>query len=151
MQNIRNFDYEVDTQNISRRYEDYIGLYIMYLSIKRFENNEPALTIGNIIEDNHLPIRLVNKLLNKLVDAGLIIEVVSENEDDRAFHPAMDINKLTLAHYNNCIESLGSELFLNNTTEEMTKFWEKNLEIKKSIEVKNETILIKNIFVIDNN
>ena len=150
MQNIRNFDYEVDTENISRRYEDYICLYLMYLTIKRFENNEPALSVKTIIENNHLPIRLVTRLLNRLVDSGLLIEIYLENTDAKAYQPACDINIITLGFYNNRLESCGSELFIKNINDEMVKFWDKSLSIKKEIEKNADDILIKDYFFTEN-
>ncbi len=144
-QNIRNFDYEVDTKNISRRYKDYIGLYIVYMAIKRFEREQPAITVKDIIAENHLPIRLVSRLLDRLVDAGLLIEVYTDGDDDRAYQPAVDINKMTIGLYITRLESYGSELFITNKTDEMKHFWVKNLAIKSSIEQHANTTLIKDM------
>ncbi len=144
-QNIRNFDYEVDTKNISRRYKDYIGLYIVYMAVKRFERGEAPLMVHDIIDENHLPIRLVNKLLSGLVDAGLLIEVYAEDADEKAYQPALDINKMTVGLYITRLEAHGAELFITNKTQEMKMFWVKNLAIKKSIEERAEEVLIKDL------
>ena len=146
-QNIRNFDYEVDTQNISRRYKDYISLYITYLIVKRFEKGEPPITIKEIVEENHLPIRLVSRIMQQLVDSGILIEVYNEHILDKSYQPIMDINKMTMSVFSGKIESFGSELFLNNKTDEMKAFWKKSLEIKKELDSKSDNILIKDLLL----
>lgn len=144
-QNIRNFDYEVDTKNISLRYKNYIAMYVIYLVVKRFENQQPPITVQHIVDDNHLPIRLVTKVLNQLVDSGLLIEVYADTSHAKAFQPAMDINKLTVAVFTSKLESNGSELFINNKTDEMKRFWDKTLEMERNIVEKTSQLLIKDL------
>ena len=43
-QNIRNFSFDKDARNISRRYRDFISILIMSFVAKRFEKNEPPYT-----------------------------------------------------------------------------------------------------------
>jgi membrane protein len=66
-QNIRNYETELDTQNISIRNKKFISLYITYLVIKQFELQKPPLSSEQIASDFKLPIRLVNQILNDLV------------------------------------------------------------------------------------
>ncbi len=145
IQNIRNFEYEVDTKNISPRYSDYIGLYIMYLVVKRFEAAGPPITVKEIVDDNHLPIRLVGRLLSKLVDAKLLVEVRSDVEEDRSYLPAIDINQLSVGTYISKLESYGSELFIRDITPQMEEFWNKNLILRGDIERVADEVLIRDI------
>ena len=47
-QNIRNFSFDKDARNISRRYRDFISILIMSFVAKRFEKNEPPYTAEDI-------------------------------------------------------------------------------------------------------
>jgi len=60
-QNILNFEYEIDTKNISIRYENFLTLFITYTIVKQFELQRPALNSHEIAFTNRLPIRLVNQ------------------------------------------------------------------------------------------
>lgn len=71
-QNIRNFSFDKDTQNISRRYRDFISILIMSLIAKRFEQNEPPYTSEQLADEHQIPIRLTNQTLYQLQEINLI-------------------------------------------------------------------------------
>lgn len=144
-QNVRNFDYEVDTKNISRRYKDYIALYIAYLVVKRFEHGQKPLTAERISLKNHLPIRLVTQILHELVEEKILIEVYTDGSVDKTYQPAIDINKLTVDMLFSRIDAHGAEQFLNAPTPEMIKFWHKMIGIKTYVEPGSVNLLIKDL------
>ena len=94
-QNIRNFSFDKDARNISRRYRDFISILIMSLIAKRFEKNEPPYTAEDISEECQIPIRLTNQTLYELQEINLLHEVVTDaKSQDIAYQPSMDINKV---------------------------------------------------------
>lgn len=144
-QNLQNYDYEGDSNNISIRYKKFITLFLTYVIVKRFENNEPALKNDEIAASYKLPIRLVNQILTELTEMSIIIEIIDEDIRTRAYQPALDINKLTVSMLFDRYESKGSELFLSNKNPLLDEFWHKHTKFKlKCIESDNE-ILIKDI------
>lgn len=146
-QNIRNFEYENDTKNISIRYKNFLLLFITYVVVKQFENKKPPLTSSEIAQNYGIPIRLVNKLLGKLVETGVLIEVYNEGNKTKSYQPAIDINQLTAGFVFNQIEAYGSELFLkkrNNSA--MDVFWKKTLEFGKHARAEADKVLIKDIY-----
>ncbi|MEA4981324.1 MAG: YihY/virulence factor BrkB family protein [Paludibacter sp.] len=144
-QNLQNYDYEGDSNNISIRYKKFLTLFLTYVIIKRFENNEPALKNDEIAAKYKLPIRLVNQILTELTEMSIIIEIIDEDIRTRAYQPALDINKLTVAMLFDRYESKGAELFLSNKNPLLDEFWHKHTKFKlKCIESDNE-ILIKDI------
>lgn len=147
LQNYENHNYEEDIENISRRYKDYITLYLTYLIVKRFETGEKPLTVSELSKDNHLPFRLVSQLLSRLADpqVGVLNEVYSDNDAEKAYTPALDINKITVGMVFNQIDSQGSEGFLQkNALPQMTEFWQKWLIIKDS-NAEQMNLLVKDI------
>lgn len=144
-QNVENFDYEGDTKNISRRYKDYITLYISYLIIKQFEKGEQPLSAEQIALQNHLPIRLVTQLLRRLVEVEVLIEVYSQANKSKTYQPALDINIITVNLIFNRIDAQGSELFLNSQTPEMEEFWHKILAQKEKVNKLSEDTLVKDL------
>ena len=144
-QNFKNYDYEVDTKNISTRYKNFLTLFIAHFVVKQFERQEPPLSSENIAEINKLPIRLVNQILSTLVDSGVLIEVFNDTTKLKSYIPAIDINQLTMKLVNAKIETLGSELFLTSKNEQLDDFWQKTLKIKEQMDQPIDELLLKDI------
>ena len=144
-QNINNFDFELDTNNISTRYKNFLILFITYVIVKQFEEQKPPLSAEQIVLRYKLPIRIVNQSLSKLVEVSVLSEVQSENTKFKIYQPAIDINQLTVSLLFNKLEIHGSELFLTNKNELLDIFWQKTLDIKQQSEEHTEQILIKDM------
>lgn len=56
-QNISNFDFELDTNNISTRYKNFLTLFLTYVIVKQFEEQKPPLSAEQIVLKYKLPIR----------------------------------------------------------------------------------------------
>jgi membrane protein len=144
-QNIQNFEYEIDSKNISTRYKNFLTLFISYTIVKQFENQLPALSSHDIAFTNRLPIRLVNQILARLVESNVLIEVFNDEKRMKCYQPALDINQLSVNLLFNKIESFGSEHFLTDKNEILDKFWHKTLSMKQKSEDLSENILVKDI------
>lgn len=144
-QNIKNFDYEVDTKNISSRYKNFLTLFITHMVVKQFEEQKPPLSSEQIAINYKLPIRLVNQILNQLTEVAILIEVFHDSSKSKTYQPAIDINQMTVNLVFAKLEKNGAELFLTSKNELLDSFWQKTLEIKKqSIEQTNH-LLVKDI------
>ncbi|MBP1637277.1 MAG: ribonuclease [Bacteroidetes bacterium] len=143
-QNLRNFDYEVDTDTISNRYKSYLTIFVAYIIVKQFEMTKPPLTVENIVSEYKLPIRLLNQIITILTNAGIII-AVRDDKNETSYQPAIDINQLTLNMMYSKIDMKGSELFLKSKNEEMDVFWQKMLDIQAKSDKLRENILLKDI------
>ena len=144
-QNIHFFDFETDTKNISHRYKNFITIFITWLVVKRFENDEPQLSNDEIASNYGLPIRLVNQILLQLTEAKALVDVYDEKTRVHHYLPAFDINKLTVNSLFDKLETAGSEMYLNKRNELLEPFWEKMLELRKTKEHSIGDILVKDI------
>ena len=133
IQNNEEFEYEQDLNSMSRRYKDFIMLYLLSVIVKRFENDEEPLTAHELAVRDHLPIRVVNQLLSRMTEVGLLREVYVEGKEERTFQPALDTHKISVGMVMERIDQQGSEHFLQKPTEEMNTFW-KRYQIIKSIQ-----------------
>ena len=79
-QNIRNFSFDKDARNISRRYRDFISILIMSLIAKRFEQDVQPYTAEEISEECQIPIRLTHETLYELQEINLLHEVVTDEK-----------------------------------------------------------------------
>ena len=132
IQNNEEFEYEQDLNRMSRRYKDFVMLYLLSVIIKRFEADEAPLTAHELSIRDHLPIRLVNQLVGRMVETGILREVYTDEEDEeKRYQPALDTHKISVGMVIGRIETQGNELFLQKPTEEMQAFWDKYIELKE--------------------
>ena len=141
IQNNEEFEYEQDLNCMSRRYKDFIMLYLLSVIIKRFENDEAPLTAHELAIRDHLPIRLVNQLLGRMVETGILREVYVETEEEKTYQPALDTHKISVGMVIDRIDAQGTEQFLQAPTKEMKMFWKNYLNLKKSHSTLNEILV----------
>ena len=132
IQNNDLFAYERDIENMSRRYKDYVMLYLLSVIVRRFEQGTSPQTAKQMAEDNQLPIRLVQQLLSRLEEISIVRRVYVEKEEEEAFVPAMDTRMITVEMVIGRISAQGTEEFLQHTPQEMQAFWQSYLQMIES-------------------
>jgi len=131
IQNNEQFEYEHDLNRMSRRYKDFIMLYLLSSIIKRFEADEEPFTAEELAIRDHLPIRLVNQLLSRMVETNVLREVYQEEDESKAYQPALDTHKISVSMVMERIDMQGTELFLQAPSDEMQTFWEHYVALKE--------------------
>ena len=144
-QNFRNFEFELDTKNISTRYKNFLTLFITYVVVKQFEEQKPPLSSNEISDNYRLPVGIVNQILTRLVEVSIFIEVFNEETKLKNVQPAIDINQLTVSLLFSKLDNHGSELFLTNKNELLDSFWVKTQEMKQRNDKIIDQILVKDI------
>ena len=129
IQNNEHFAYERDIETMSRRYKDYVMLYLLSVIIKRFEQGETPETIQQMAKKHYLPSRLVAQLLSRLEDTNIIRRVYIDNQEEQAFVPALDTNLISVEMVIGRISAQGTEEFLQHTPVEMQDFWRRYQEM----------------------
>lgn len=130
IQSNEQFDYEKDLEKMSRRYKDFLTLFLLHRIIQRFENDEEPLMAIELAHENNVPIRLVTQLLNRLVEVGLLRTIYVEHKEERTYQPALDTHKITVGMVVDRIDKQGLEEFLRGATPEMQAFWKRYLQLK---------------------
>lgn len=141
IQNNEEFEYEHDLSSMSRRYKDFVMLYLLHTIIKRFEADEAPMTSHELAVRDHLPIRLVNNLLSRMVQTGILREVYVEGKEARTFQPALDTHKISIGMVADRIEQQGSEEFLRSPSKEMQAFWESYIQLKDQYRALDEILI----------
>ena len=123
------FAYERDIETMSRRYKDYVMLYLLSVIVRRFEHGDTPQTAQEMALHHQLPIRLVSQLLTRLEDSNIVRRVYVEQEEDETFVPAMDTRLITVEMVIGRISAQGTEEFLQHTPQEMQEFWQRYLQM----------------------
>jgi len=102
-QYVDTYDFEPDRRSINPAFKKLLSLHISRLIISTFLKAEPALSAINISKNLQIPIRLVQQILDELVEAGILSDTETKENKKMSYQPARDINAITI---NSVIEAL---------------------------------------------
>ncbi|MDD3479045.1 MAG: YihY/virulence factor BrkB family protein [Paludibacteraceae bacterium] len=144
-QNLQNYNFENETNTISRRYKDYITLLIIKIIVTRFEKGDTPITQQQLADDYNIPIRLVNQLLKLLVEVHLLSEIYTDSNQEKSYQPAMDIHQMTIHLVFDKISTFGSENFKVNPKKEFDGMWEQLEQFRLKTVNHSSDLLIKDL------
>lgn len=114
LQNIYGFNYNHhdDLGNISQAYLDEITIMLLAVIAKRFQQEQPAVYKRDFTGDKYnIPIVLVDRVISRLRQAGLISTVIDEDGEE-AYQPKFSTDRYTLGEVKKRLSQLGSSRFL---------------------------------------
>ena len=144
-QNISRYEMESEALNISNHQKRALILMIMHLIIRNFILGERPISAEYIAVNLKIPVRLVRDILQDLSSANLV-SIIHENEEkERLYQPALDVNRLTISYIYSQLDKKGVEQIMvirNKDYEKIVSILEKfDRLIKKS----DANILIKDL------
>jgi len=146
IQNVRKFNFENDSSNISRRYQDFVTVCIVSLIVKRFENGEKPYTADELSEKYHIPIRLATQILYQLTELNILTEVIEDKDEWTIYYqPAIDINQITLSYVLKKIDEKGSENFKIDRDYQFNAEWEAIVSTREDMFDQDSHILLKDL------
>ena len=119
-QNVDKYQFDNDTLQMSPRHKRLIALLVVKQIIKCFENGDPPPDSDSMARELEVPVRFINIIIRELLEAKIISEIVSSEEESR-FQPAIDIHKITVQYVIDKLETKG----LNNVCVAQTEDQEK--------------------------
>ncbi|MDE6378776.1 MAG: YihY family inner membrane protein [Duncaniella sp.] len=101
-QNIGGATFGSQVDNISLSYRMKVTLAVLSVVVKRFHTEEPPVTPAQIANDYGIPTRLVGRLVDRLIQAGLLVRVATPGEQevtvDMPVQPATDLSVYTVGN-----------------------------------------------------
>ena len=152
-QNIENFYYEKDTQNISQRYYDFMVIVVAGMIYNRFikpelnENGEKeSLTTVDISQHLHLPSKLANKIISHLSELDIIRETIDNNNPDiHTWTPGRDVSSFSIADLLEEIDTHGARDFKYDYEGFFCKEWQTLQNMRKAQYETGKNTLLSNI------
>lgn len=106
-QNISRYEDESEALNISNYQKRALVLMILHLIIRNFSKGEKPISSENIALTLKIPMRLARNILQDLSSVNLV-SIIHENEQiERLYQPAMDINRITVSYVFTCLDKKG--------------------------------------------
>jgi membrane protein len=109
VQNVDTFDYTTDNYRLSTRTRRLLSLLLARNVVRSFVSGQPAPSTHDLAKQTGMPYGLVQRLCNDFVEAGIFARVIQSETSDPGYHPARDINTLTVHAVIESIEGLGSD------------------------------------------
>ncbi len=144
-QNIDDYEFKIDNSTIKPYLKKTLSVHIMHLLIKDFIDGNTAKDASSISHHLNLPIRLTRQLLFNLLNAKLIVELRNEGEEIPLFHPATDVNQITIASIFDALDQYGSDDIPINSLSDYKKLEEQLDVLNKEIKNSENNKLLKDI------
>jgi membrane protein len=107
-QYVDTYDFEPDRRLISPAFKKLLSLHITHLIISTFSKGEMPLTASNISQTHEIPIRLVQQILDELVEIEVLSNTERKDNNKEVFYqPARSINLITIKSVIEAMEQKG--------------------------------------------
>ncbi len=143
-QNLKDKYYEYEKESTSRRFMDFVLILVSKIIIKRFEEGLPSVSAEYMANQSNLPIRMVNDAIKKLLQIGIIVEIIDE-KNNHTYMPAMDINKISVAMILSRIENTGKENYGLKLDSHYSQMWAQVKVLKEKTVATSKEILVKDL------
>ena len=108
-QNVSRYEFESESLNISNYQKRALVLMILHMIIRNFSIGEKPVSAENIASTLKIPVRLARDILQDLSSVNLV-SIIHENEQkERLYQPALDINRLTVSYVFSRLDKKGVE------------------------------------------
>ena len=125
MQNIELYAFKEQSENISRRYVDFIAVILMKKICKTFQYQGEPYDVNRLAKESRLPVLIVSDTMDKLVKAGFLTELpTGSKSSDITYIPNMDIHQITVGRLFTSLDRLGSEDFRIDINDQYADEWE---------------------------
>ena len=130
-QNLDYYDYDAHTGEISHRYKMMLSALLLSRICKRFANGQKPYSALELRKETQVPIRFVNDLLYDMIEAGLLVELSSDEKGETShFMPAEDLKNMTVGTMIDRMESYGRWKIDLDLSELFKGDWAKAVELR---------------------
>jgi membrane protein len=144
-QNVSRYEFESEALNISHYQKRALVLLIMQMIIRNFSLGEKPISAEHIAMTLKIPVRLARDILQDLSTVNLV-SVIHENEQkERLYQPALDINRLTVSFVLSRLDKNGVEQRMVIKNKDYVKVISMLERFDKLIAKSDANILIKDL------
>jgi membrane protein len=144
-QNLSRYEMESEALNISDFQKRALILMILHMIIRNFSLGEKPISASYIAANLKIPVRLARDILQDLSSVN-IVSIIHENEEkERLYQPAIDINKLTVSFVFSRLDKKGVEQIMVIRNKEYEKIISMLQKFDKLIAKSDSNILIKDL------
>ncbi len=144
-QYVDTYEFEPDRRQISPAFKRLLTLQIAHRVISTFSKGKLPLTASNLSQALEIPIRLVQEVLDELVDSEILSITEIKGNEILAYQPARDINIITIKSIIEALEQKGVDNIPVAQTPELQSLSEVLSTFSDEIENSPANCLLKDI------
>jgi membrane protein len=144
-QNVSRYEMESEALNISNYQKRALVLMMMHMIIRNFTLGEKPISAEYIAINLKIPVRLARDILQDLSNVNLV-SIIHENEQkERLYQPAIDINKLTVSFVFSRLDKKGIEQIMVIRNKDYEKIISMLEKFDRLVAKSDANILIKDL------
>lgn len=144
-QNVSRYEFESDALNISNYQKRALVLMIMQKIINNFSTGEKPISAETIAITLKIPVRLALDILQDLSSVNLVSIIHVNEQKERLYQPALDINKLTVSYVFSRLDKSGVSQIMVAKNKDYDKVISMLEKFDKLIAKSDYNILIKDL------
>ncbi len=144
-QNVSRYEFESDALNISNYQKRALVLMIMQKIINNFSTGEKPISAETIAITLKIPVRLARDILQDLSSVNLVSIIHVNEQKERLYQPALDINKLTVSYVFSRLDKSGVSQIMVAKNKDYDKVISMLEKFDKLIAKSDYNILIKDL------
>lgn len=149
IQDLRHYDYGVQYDDVKREERLKVCAIVMHHVCRQFHEGLPACNKRELQEKSHLPQQFVNAAVDKLIEAGLLVEIMDKGFAVRdvltRLHPAEDLGRLTYGALVERLDNAGSAPAGIDLDTDRSEEWKKLKELRDRYIADAKSIKLLNI------
>jgi membrane protein len=106
-QNVETYEFEQAYEEVSYSFKRLLSLRIVHALVRTFSQAQAPWTEITISQKLGIPLRLVRDLLRELREAGVISQVLLEDDRTAAYQPARSLDGITVQYVIDALERRG--------------------------------------------
>jgi membrane protein len=106
-QNVETYEFEHAYDEVSYSFKRLLSLRIVHALVHNFARAEAPRSAVQISLELEIPLRLVRELLRELREAGVISQVLSDDDKTAAYQPARGLDGITIQYVIDALEQRG--------------------------------------------
>lgn len=144
-QNVENYEFESESQNISPLNKKILSLYVMQMIISFFKDGTTPPDSSIIGHKLEMPNKLVRSILNDLVEVKLVNEVNVNGFQEVGYQPAIDINQISIQMVMEHLDRKGIDFMLVKNTKALAALQNAVESFSKKLKASNQNLLLKDL------
>jgi membrane protein len=144
-ENVDQYEFEPDIKNLSYSQKKLLYLAIARLLTKNFAEEKPAMSGKQISEHLGIPVLFVQHALREMIEAGIVSNAKSQQDENPVFQPAKDIQLYTVNYILNALEKRGKNITFIEKAPEIQSLEKSLKKLEQSLEQSPGNLHLKDI------
>jgi membrane protein len=144
-QNVSRYEFESESLNISNYHKRALVLMILNMIIRNFSIGEKPISAETIATSLKIPVRLARDILQDLSGVNLVSVIHENDQKERLYQPALDINRLTVSFVFSRLDKKGVEQIMVHKNKDYDKAISMLEKFDRLIAKSDSNILIKDL------